>query len=90
MKKLSALSTLLLMLYLHAPAQTAEDSVKTVVDKLFSAMKGADAAGIREVFADSALLQSIVPLKEGGFTVKNEAIPDFAASIAKLPKGTAG
>ena len=87
MKKL--LCCLLLSGCLHTHAQSAEDSVKKVIDQLFTAMKGADAAGIQAVFADSALLQTIARTREGSFTVKNEPIAGFAASIGKLPKGAA-
>lgn len=87
MKKL--LCCLLLSGCLHAHAQSAEDSVKKVIDQLFTAMKGADAAGIQAVFADSALLQTIARTREGSFAVKNEPIAGFAASIGKLPKGAA-
>ena len=72
-----------------AGAQSAEDSVKMVVDQLFTAMKSADVAAIQGVFADSALLQTIARTKEGGFIVRNESIRDFATSIGKLPKGAA-
>ena len=82
-------SALFCSLCFKAAAQTAEDSVKMVVDQLFSGMKAADAAAIQAVFADSALLQTVARTKEGGFTVKNEPIRDFAASIGKLPKGAA-
>ncbi|MBE7171807.1 MAG: DUF4440 domain-containing protein [Williamsia sp.] len=80
---------LLLASCFGASAQAAEDSVKQVVDQLFSAMKAADATAIQTVFADSALLQTVARTKEGGFVVRNEPIRDFAASIGKLPKGAA-
>ena len=83
------LCCLLLSACFHARAQSAEDSVKQVIDQLFTAMKGADAAGIQAVFADSALLQTIARTREGGFVVKNEPIPGFVASIGKLPRGAA-
>lgn len=80
---------LLLAGWFSSEAQSAEDSVKGVVDQLFTAMKTADAAAIQTVFADSALLQTIARTKEGGFVVRNESVRDFAASIGKLPKGAA-
>lgn len=80
---------LLLTGWLSAKAQSAEDSVKGVVDQLFTAMKTSDAAAIQNVFADSALLQTIARTKEGSLVVRNESIRDFAASIGKLPKGAA-
>lgn len=80
---------LLLTGWFSSKAQSVEDSVKGVVDQLFTAMKTGDAAAIQTVFADSALLQTIARTKEGGFAVRNESVRDFAASIGKLPKGAA-
>ncbi len=70
-------------------AQTAEDSVKAAVNKLFIAMKSSDGILLKAAFADSAVLQTITRNKEGQTVVVNEAVNDFAASIAKLPKGAA-
>ncbi|HTI09554.1 MAG TPA: nuclear transport factor 2 family protein [Puia sp.] len=73
-----------------ARAQSStEDSVRTAVNALFTAMKNSDAAGIRASFADSALLQTIITNKEGKTFARNEAIGDFAESISKLPQGAA-
>ena len=40
-------------------AQTAEDSIKAVVNKLFVAMKSSDGDGIKSCFTDNAVLQTI-------------------------------
>lgn len=72
-----------------ASAQTAEDSVKMTVNKLFEAMKNSDSLQIAETFADSAVLQTISKNKEGKTVVLNEAVKAFAASVAKLGKGDA-
>lgn len=37
-------------------AQTAEDSVKTAINKLFDGIKNSDVALLRSAFADSAIL----------------------------------
>ncbi len=71
----------------NAKSQSTEDSVKAVVNNLFSAMKTSDEAMLLSCFADSALLQTIATNKEGNRFIKNESIKAFAASIATAPKG---
>ena len=69
-------------------AQSAEDSVKAVVNNLFRAMKNSDGVLLKSVFADSAILQTI-ETKTGKTIVKNEAVAGFIESISKLPAGAA-
>ena len=73
----------------YCAAQTAEDSVKATINQLFDAMKNADAAALKDAFADSAVLQTIVTVKEGKIAVRNEVVADFADFIAKTAKGDA-
>ena len=40
-------------------AQTAEDSVKSVINNMFTAMKTADALLLKSCFADNMVLQTI-------------------------------
>jgi hypothetical protein len=88
MKKTILLSVLLMaMLITHA--QTAEDSVKNVVNQLFTGMKNGDASLIRASFSDSAILQTIANTREGRVVVRNQPMVAFAESVAKLPKGAA-
>jgi hypothetical protein len=70
-----------------AQAQSATDSVKQVVNQLFTAMKTADAQLLQQCFADSAVLQTIAMNKEGKTIVRNESVAAFAASISKAPVG---
>ena len=70
-------------------AQTAEDSIKTTIDKLFDGMKNSDAALLKSAFADSAILQTITNDKSGTVKVKNEMIDAFADFIGKQQKGAA-
>lgn len=72
-----------------ARAQTPEDSVKSVINSLFEAMKTSDVELLKSTFADSAILQTITRNKEGKTTVQTDAVSAFAASISKLPKGAA-
>lgn len=69
-------------------AQTVEDSVKAVVNKLFAAMRSADASTLQACFADSAILQTILS-KDGKSVVETEAVQGFATSIGKVSKGDA-
>ena len=70
-------------------AQTAEDSVRAAVNKLFDAMIKSDATLLKSAFADSAILQTISRTKEGKIFIQNETIEAFAVSISKLAKGDA-
>lgn len=72
-----------------AKAQTAEDSVKTAVNRLFTAMKNSDAVALESSFADSAILQTITKDKDGKMVIETDAVAAFAGIISKLPKGAA-
>ena len=68
-------------------AQTEEDSIKIVINQMFTAMKNADATTLKSVFADSALLQSISRATDGKTIVKNEPISTFIEIVGKQPAG---
>jgi hypothetical protein len=72
-----------------ATAQSAEDSVKYVINKMFTGMREADTALIRTCFADSMLMQTISRNKEGKLVVRNESPESFIKFIAKEIKGNA-
>ena len=59
-----------------------------VVNKLFTAMKNADATSLQSCFADSAILQTIID-KKGKPTIETEAVQGFAISISKTTKDDA-
>lgn len=86
MKKLSIV-VLVCFFATAAQAQSATDSVKQVVNQLFTAMKTSDAQLLQQCFADSATLQTIAMNKEGKTIVRNESVATFAASISKAPVG---
>ena len=71
--------------FLSVDAQSAEDSVRNVIDKLFMAMKNSDGNTLKECFADSAILQTIT--SNGG--IRNESVIDFVRQIGSLPKDSA-
>ena len=68
-------------------SQTAEDSVKAAVTKLFDGMKTSDAAIITAAFADSAIVQTIAVNREGKTAIRSDKVSAFAESVGKAPKG---
>jgi hypothetical protein len=70
-------------------AQTKEDSVKAVINKMFESMKNADTSSLRSVFADSAILQTITKNAESKIIVRHESIEEFIEIIGKEVKGNA-
>ncbi|WP_143305746.1 nuclear transport factor 2 family protein [Chitinophaga vietnamensis] len=72
-----------------AQAQTATDSVKLAVDKLFTAMRTGDTVALYASFTPDAVMQTIVTDKDGNTAVKSSPVSDFAARIGSLPKGAA-
>ena len=74
---------------ISASAQTAEDSVKTVINKMFDSMKNADAAGLKAVFADSMVLQTISRNKEGATIVRTENVTGFVDFVGQQKPGAA-
>jgi hypothetical protein len=78
-----------LIIHSNINGQTAEDSVKAAVNKLFKGMITSDAELVKSSFADSAILQTISRNKEGAIIIKNEMIAAFATAVAGMPKGAA-
>ncbi|MBV9988144.1 MAG: hypothetical protein JO301_10715 [Chitinophagaceae bacterium] len=89
MKKLLAITVCIGWLSTAAKAQTAVDSVKMTIDNMFRAMKTADSALLRQCFADSAIMQTIVKDRNGANMVRNEAVGDFIRLIGTLAKDAA-
>jgi Putative lumazine-binding len=89
MKYFFILLTMIVCFNNPANSQTAEDSVKAVIDKMFTGMKNADVALLKSSFADSMILQTIARDKEGNLTVRNEPASDFIDFISKESPGNA-
>ena len=70
-------------------AQSAEDSVKAAVNKMFKAMKDADASALKSCFGDSIVFQTIARDKDGNLEVRNESTTDFIDFISKQKPGVA-
>lgn len=68
-------------------AQTAEDSVKATVNKLFLAMKNSDVEMMKSTFAPTAVLQTIDT--KDGVKVSSEDVNGFAEGIKSIAKGDA-
>lgn len=81
---------LLTMVFVSAVAfsQTAEDSVKAVINKMFTAMKTADGGLLKSTFSDSVVFQTIGRNKEGDMVVRNESPAEFAEQISKATPGS--
>jgi len=74
---------------LRSFAQTTEDSVKNVINNLFTGMKTADAGLLKSAFGDSAIMQTISRNREGKTIVRNESVNEFAEFVKGLKKDSA-
>ena len=70
-----------------ASSQTPEDSVKSVVLKMFTAMRDADSSALRSVFSPTVIFQSVAVNKEGRTVVKNEKADGFIQFVGQQKKG---
>jgi hypothetical protein len=81
------LFVLTVAVHMSAGAQTAGDSVKAVVTKMFTAMKDADSSALRSVFSASVIFQSVAVNKEGKAVVRNEKADGFIEFVGQQKKG---
>jgi len=89
MRKIQILLTIILA-SLTAQAQTAEDSVRTVVNNLFTAMKNADTVLLKSTFADGAIFQTITKDRTTGQTkIVTDPVQGFVEFIGKSTPGDA-
>ena len=86
MKRILILLTATIFISTIIKAQSAEDSVKAVVNQLFTSMRNIDVTKLKEAFADGAVLQTISRKQDGSFFVQDEKINDFAENIGKAKK----
>lgn len=70
-------------------AQTAEDSIKSVINNMFIAMKNSDTVLLKTCFTESAVLQTFGRSKEGKTIITTETPGDFAKMVASIPAGAA-
>lgn len=69
-------------------SQTAEDSVKTVINTMFTAMKNADGVMLKSTFSDSIVFQTIARTKDGVMLVRTESPAGFIEQISKASPGS--
>lgn len=87
MKRILILLTAMVSVSSLTQAQTTEDSVKAVVNQLFTAMRTVDGVLLKDAFADSAILQTIAQRRSDGATIiRNEKVSDFVNSISTAKK----
>ncbi len=70
-------------------AQSSRDSVITVVNNLFDAMRNADPKQLKACFTDSAILQTVVQSPAGTVKLRTDRVADFAAFLSQEDKGNA-
>ncbi|WP_438946111.1 hypothetical protein [Sediminibacterium sp.] len=73
----------------NANAQSAEDSVKSTIRKMFFAMMEADGAMLQDCFTDNAIMQTITTNKEGKLIVRTDSVGAFVKQVSNMPKGLA-
>ncbi len=71
-----------------ATAQTAEDSVKTVIQTLFTAMKKADSSLLKSCLADDVTFQTVRSNPSGMNEVLSEKASDFLRQVAASIPGS--
>ena len=88
MRKNISIIACLFFISFTVKAQSAEDSVKAAINKLFTAMKNGDSKALLESFTDSAILQTVLE-KDGNVSVQTEAIKGFADFVGTQKQGDA-
>jgi len=88
MRKYISVIVCFFLIAFNARAQSAEDSVKATINKLFAAMKNGESKALLECFTDSAILQSVAE-KEGKVSVRTEVIKEFADFVGTQKQGDA-
>lgn len=69
--------------------QTAEDSIKTVINTMFTGMKNSDTVLVKSCFTETAFMQTFEKNKEGKIIITTDTPSDFAKIIATIPAGAA-
>ncbi len=70
-------------------AQSAEDSIKATIRKMFFAMIESDGAMLQDCFTENAIMQTITTNKEGKLIVRNDSVAAFIRQVSNTPKGLA-
>jgi hypothetical protein len=89
MKRFATLFTIVSAIACSAQAQTAEDSVKATINRLFEGMKNADTVLLKSAFTDEPILQTIATDKKGKVYIKTEKYADFVKTTSQQKPGQA-
>lgn len=84
MKKILCLLFAFLVYHNTGFSQNSEDSVKNVINTMFTAMRNADSNSLKSVFSDGVILQTIATSKEGDPFVRTQKVESFIQSISSL------
>jgi hypothetical protein len=72
-----------------ALAQTASDSVRSVINRMFDAMRDSDTATLREIMAAGARIETVTVDAAGETVIRGVAAADFIATVGGMPRGAA-
>jgi hypothetical protein len=86
---LLVVTALSLSLTSTALAQTAEDSVKATINRLFEGMKNADTVLLKSAFTDDPILQTVATNKKKQVYIKTDKFKDFVKFIGDQKVGEA-
>jgi len=88
MRKYISVIVCFFLIAFNARAQSAEDSVKATINKLFAAMKNGDSKALLECFTDFLPFCKALE-KEGKVSVRTEVIKEFADFVGTQKQGDA-
>ena len=89
MKRFAILLLVVTALTATAQAQTAEDSVKATINRLFEGMKNADTVLLKSAFTDDPILQTVATNKKKQVYIKTDKFKDFVKFIGDQKVGEA-
>jgi len=70
-------------------AQSATDSIKMVIDEMFTGMKEGDTLKVKSCFSETAFMQTFSRSKDGVVDITTQNASDFCKAIASMPRGAA-
>jgi Putative lumazine-binding len=70
-------------------AQSAADSIKMVINEMFTGMREGDTIKVKSCFSETAFLQTFSRQKDGVVAITTQNASDFCKAIASMPKGAA-
>jgi hypothetical protein len=89
MKHLITAFCCFILIHASAAAQTAEDSVRAVITRMFDAMRNSDSVALREIMWDSARIESVAVNASGETVIRGVSGSEFISRMGKLARGTA-